>query len=81
MRSVTGAPLVPESWHARRYDIRIFGGSRLPKDVTRPHLRGRLLEVDTPALGSILVSNQLHIAHAVSMIHGTGQRRVAPTGR
>ncbi|MBV8147302.1 MAG: GDP-mannose dehydrogenase, partial [Gammaproteobacteria bacterium] len=42
--------------------------------------QGRLLDVDTPVLGSILASNQLHIAHALSMIHATGRRRVGLLG-
>ena len=42
-----------------------FGGSCLPKDVRALTYQGRLLDVDTPVLGSILASNQLHIAHAL----------------
>jgi len=57
-----------------------FGGSCLPKDVRALAYQGRLLDVDTPVLGSILASNQLHIAHALSMIHATGHRRVGLLG-
>ena len=37
-----------------------FGGSCLPKDVRALTYQGRLLDVETPVLGSILPSNQLH---------------------
>ena len=57
-----------------------FGGSCLPKDVRALTYQGRLLDVDTPVLGSILASNQLHIAHALAMIRGTGRRRVGLLG-
>jgi GDP-mannose 6-dehydrogenase len=57
-----------------------FGGSCLPKDVRALTYQGRLLDVDTPVLGSILASNQLHIAHAVAMIQATGRRRVGLLG-
>jgi len=57
-----------------------FGGSCLPKDVRALTYQGRLLDVDTPVLGSILASNQLHIAHALAMIRATGRRRVGLLG-
>jgi GDP-mannose 6-dehydrogenase len=57
-----------------------FGGSCLPKDVRALTYQGRLLDVDTPVLGSILASNQLHIAHALAMIRATGKRRVGLLG-
>src|SRR5580658_2697316 len=57
-----------------------FGGSCLPKDVRALTYQGRLLDVDTPVLGSILRSNQVHIAHALSMIRATGRRRVGLLG-
>jgi GDP-mannose 6-dehydrogenase len=57
-----------------------FGGSCLPKDVRALTYQGRLLDVETPVLGSILPSNQLHIAHASSMIRATGRRRVGLLG-
>ena len=57
-----------------------FGGSCLPKDVRALTYQGRLLDVDTPVLGSILASNQIHIAHALSMIRATGRRRVGLLG-
>ena len=57
-----------------------FGGSCLPKDVRALTYQGRLLDVDTPVLSSILTSNQLHIAHALAMIRATGRRRVGLLG-
>ena len=57
-----------------------FGGSCLPKDVRALTYQGRLLDVDTPMLGAILASNQLHVAHALSMIRATGRRRVGLLG-
>jgi len=57
-----------------------FGGSCLPKDVRALTYQGRLLDVDTPVLASILASNQVHIAHALSMIRATGRRRVGLLG-
>ena len=57
-----------------------FGGSCLPKDVRALTYQGRLLDVDTPMLSSILASNQLHIAHALAMIRATGRRRVGLLG-
>jgi GDP-mannose 6-dehydrogenase len=57
-----------------------FGGSCLPKDVRALTYQGRLLDVDTPVLSSILVSNQLHIAHALAMIRATGRRRIGLLG-
>jgi len=57
-----------------------FGGSCLPKDVRALTYQGRLLDVDTPVLSSILASNQLHIAHALAMIRATGRRRVGILG-
>jgi GDP-mannose 6-dehydrogenase len=57
-----------------------FGGSCLPKDVRALTYQGRLLDVDTPVLSSILASNQLHIAHALGMIRATNRRRVGLLG-
>jgi GDP-mannose 6-dehydrogenase len=57
-----------------------FGGSCLPKDVRALTYQGRLLDVDTPVLSSILASNQVHIAHALGMIRATGRRRVGLLG-
>ena len=50
-----------------------FGGSCLPKDVRALTYQGRLLDVETPVLSSILASNQLHVAQALTMIRATGR--------
>ena len=57
-----------------------FGGSCLPKDVRALTYQGRLLDVDTPVLGSILASNQVHIAQAFSMIRATRRRKIGLLG-
>jgi GDP-mannose 6-dehydrogenase len=57
-----------------------FGGSCLPKDVRALTYQGRLMDVDTPVLSSILASNQVQIGHALSMIRATGKRRVGLLG-
>src|SRR5262249_42247351 len=57
-----------------------FGGSCLPKDVRALTYQGRLLDVDTPVLSSILASNQAHIAQVFSMIRATGRRRIGLLG-
>jgi GDP-mannose 6-dehydrogenase len=57
-----------------------FGGSCLPKDLRALTYQGRLLDVDTPVLNSILASNQIQIAQALSMIRATGRRRVGLLG-
>ena len=57
-----------------------FGGSCLPKDLRALTYQGRLLDVDTPVLSSILASNQLHIAHALALIRASGRRRVGLLG-
>jgi hypothetical protein len=51
-------------------------GSCLPKDVRALTYRGRLVDVGTPVLGSVLASNQLHVARALSLIRAAGQRWV-----
>jgi GDP-mannose 6-dehydrogenase len=57
-----------------------FGGSCLPKDVRALTYQGRLLDVDTPVLGSILASNQVQIGQALALISATGRRRVGLLG-
>jgi GDP-mannose 6-dehydrogenase len=57
-----------------------FGGSCLPKDVRALTYQGRLLDVDTPVMSSILASNQLQVAHALGLISATDRRRVGLLG-
>jgi GDP-mannose 6-dehydrogenase len=57
-----------------------FGGSCLPKDVRALTYQGRLLDVDTPVLSSVLASNQVQIAQALSMVSATGKKRIGLMG-
>ncbi len=57
-----------------------FGGSCLPKDIRALTYQGRLLDVDTPVLSSILASNRVQIDHALAMILATGKRRIGLLG-
>jgi len=57
-----------------------FGGSCLPKDVRALTYQGKLLDVDTPVLSSILASNQVQVERALTLIRGSGHRRVGLLG-
>lgn len=57
-----------------------FGGSCLPKDVRALTYQGRLLDVETPVLSSILESNQIQVGRAMEMIRETGKKRVGLLG-
>jgi GDP-mannose 6-dehydrogenase len=57
-----------------------FGGSCLPKDVRALTYQGRLLDVETPVLSSILASNQVQVERALTLIRASGQRRVGLLG-
>lgn len=57
-----------------------FGGSCLPKDIRAIAYKAKLLDVDTPVLNSILISNRKHIERAVEMVISTGKKRVAILG-
>jgi GDP-mannose 6-dehydrogenase len=57
-----------------------FGGSCLPKDVRALTYQGRLLDVDTPVLSSILESNEVQVDRALTLIRATGHRRVGLLG-
>jgi len=57
-----------------------FGGSCLPKDVRALTYQGRLLDVETPVLSSILASNQVHVERALTLIRTSGHRRVGLLG-
>jgi GDP-mannose 6-dehydrogenase len=57
-----------------------FGGSCLPKDVRALTYKGRLLDVETPVLSSIMASNQVHIDQAFTVIRETGKRRIGLLG-
>jgi GDP-mannose 6-dehydrogenase len=57
-----------------------FGGSCLPKDVRALAHQARALDVETPVLGSILLSNRLQVAKAVDMVLRTGRRNIGVLG-
>jgi GDP-mannose 6-dehydrogenase len=57
-----------------------FGGSCLPKDVRALTYQGRLLDVETPVLASILASNHVHVEQALTLIRGSGHRRIGLLG-
>jgi GDP-mannose 6-dehydrogenase len=57
-----------------------FGGSCLPKDVRALTYQGKLLDVETPVLSSIMASNQVQVERALTLIRASGQRRVGLLG-
>jgi GDP-mannose 6-dehydrogenase len=57
-----------------------FGGSCLPKDVRALTYQGKLLDVETPVLSSILASNQVQVDRALTLIRETGHRRIGLLG-
>jgi GDP-mannose 6-dehydrogenase len=57
-----------------------FGGSCLPKDVRALTYQGRLLDVETPVLSSILASNQVQVERALTLIRASGGRRIGLLG-
>ena len=57
-----------------------FGGSCLPKDVRALTYKARALDVETPLLNSLLVSNRLQIERAVELIARTGKKQVGLLG-
>jgi GDP-mannose 6-dehydrogenase len=57
-----------------------FGGSCLPKDVRALTYQGKLLDVETPVLSSILASNQVQVERALTLIRESGSRRVGLLG-
>jgi GDP-mannose 6-dehydrogenase len=57
-----------------------FGGSCLPKDVRALTYQGKLLDVETPVLSSILASNYLQVDRALTLIRETTHRRIGLLG-
>jgi len=57
-----------------------FGGSCLPKDVRALTYQGKLLDVETPVLSSILASNHLQVDRALTLIRETTHRRIGLLG-
>src|SRR5690606_12025954 len=57
-----------------------FGGSCLPKDLRAITYRARQLDVATPVLNAIMVSNRQQIERAADMVLRAGNRRVGVLG-
>jgi GDP-mannose 6-dehydrogenase len=57
-----------------------FGGSCLPKDLRALAQLARKHDIEVPMLSSLLVSNQVHIDHAVNQILRMGRPRVGMLG-
>lgn len=57
-----------------------FGGSCLPKDVRGLLWAGRVRDVETPVLASVLPSNERQIRTAVQRVLALGRRRIGVVG-
>ena len=57
-----------------------FGGSCLPKDLRALNRLARALDVTTPLLGAISVSNEQHIKNALQLIQEKNRRRIGVLG-
>jgi GDP-mannose 6-dehydrogenase len=57
-----------------------FGGSCLPKDVRALTYKGRSLDLDLPLLNAILPSNAKQVQKGLSMVLGTGKRKIGLLG-
>jgi GDP-mannose 6-dehydrogenase len=57
-----------------------FGGSCLPKDLRALTYVGKIKDVNTPMLGSVMGSNRAHIDHALDKVMVPGVRKIAMIG-
>jgi GDP-mannose 6-dehydrogenase len=57
-----------------------FGGSCLPKDLRALNSRARHHDLELPVIGSILPSNDQHVAEAIHLIERLKKRRVGVLG-
>ncbi len=57
-----------------------FGGSCLPKDVRALRYKARTLDVETPILNSILVSNDAHVRRGIDIVLRHGKKRIGVVG-
>jgi GDP-mannose 6-dehydrogenase len=57
-----------------------FGGSCLPKDVRAINQRARRHDLELPVLGSIMRSNDLHVAATLQLIERFKRRQVGVLG-
>lgn len=57
-----------------------FGGSCLPKDLRAVTYRSKELDLETPLLNSLLVSNETQLQRGIRMVEASGQKKVAVLG-
>lgn len=57
-----------------------FGGSCLPKDIRALNYVAKAIDLATPLLNSVMVSNEAHIRRVVDAVLETGKRRVTLLG-
>lgn len=57
-----------------------FGGSCLPKDVRALTYKARSMDVDTPLLNSLIMSNEEQVRRAIAMVVNKGNRRIGFLG-
>lgn len=57
-----------------------YGGSCLPKDLRAITYKARSVDVETPLLSALNLSNRLQVEHAVDMILRTGRKNVGVLG-
>jgi GDP-mannose 6-dehydrogenase len=57
-----------------------FGGSCLPKDLRAVSYKAKELDVETPLLSAISVTNRLQVERALDMVLRTGHKRVGVLG-
>ena len=57
-----------------------FGGSCLPKDLRAVSYKAKELDVETPVLSAISITNRLQVEKALDMVLRTGNKRVGVLG-
>lgn len=57
-----------------------YGGSCLPKDVRAIAYKAKSVDVDTPLLSALNLSNRLQVEHAVDMVLQSGKKNVGILG-
>ncbi len=57
-----------------------FGGSCLPKDLRATVYLAKTRDVELPMLANVLVSNRVHVEHAIAKVLASGRRRVGMIG-